>query len=148
MRSSIVSFIFALLAVFATFAAAAPLLQERDVFVPPVLAPGKNAVWPKGTTQTVKWDVSKPPAQITNGKGTIVLRDVKRGVLLLDRKPLAEGFDILLGEKQVVVPTDLPAGKYQCVVFGNSGNWGPVFEIVDAVSRSNKVTESVETPSS
>ncbi|RXW20720.1 hypothetical protein EST38_g5138 [Candolleomyces aberdarensis] len=130
MRFSITSFFFTILAIFSTLALAAPISEKRDVFVPPVLEPAAGAIWQKGSTETVVWDVSNPPAQITNQIGTIYLRSVELGIILLDQ-PLAENFDILIGQKEVTVPTDLPAGEYQAVVFGDSGNWGPVFNIVD-----------------
>ncbi|KAF5336132.1 hypothetical protein D9611_006317 [Ephemerocybe angulata] len=130
MRFSIISFICTLLAIFTTVAVAAPILDQRDVYVPPILTPVKGTVWKKGSAQTVTWDASSPPAQITNPKGRIVLRSVEEERLILD-KPLAENFDILDGQRSVTTPTDLPAGQYQIVLFGNSGNWGPVFSIVD-----------------
>lgn len=114
MRFSITTFVFTLLALFSTLVAAAPILEKRDVFVPPVLVPAEGAVWPKGTEQVVEWDVSSPPQQITNAKGRIVLRSLATERLLLD-KPLAEGFDILDGSKTVTVPTDVAAGQYQIV---------------------------------
>jgi hypothetical protein len=114
MRFTITAFIFTLLALFSTLVAAAPILEKRDVFVPPIIAPAEGAVWPKGSQQTVSWDVSSPPKQITNTKGRIVLRSVEQERLLLDQ-PLAEGFDILDGSRSVSVPTDIPAGEYQIV---------------------------------
>lgn len=105
-------------------------IEARDVFVPPVLKPDSSNTWVIGTTETVVWDVSSPPAQITNKKGRVVLRSVEREILLLD-EPLAEGFDILDGSVPVTVP-DVEPGLYQAVVFGNSGNWGEPFEIVAA----------------
>ena len=46
-------------------------------------------------------DASEPPAQITNGKGKIVLAKGER--LQLDTV-LADGFDILTGIQEVTVP--------------------------------------------
>ncbi|KAJ3504104.1 hypothetical protein NMY22_g18033 [Coprinellus aureogranulatus] len=135
MRFSATTFIFGLLALFSTLVAAAPILEKRDVFVPPVIAPAEGAVWPKGTEQVVEWDVSSPPAQITNKQGRIVLRSLATERLLLD-EPLAEGFDILEGSQPVTVPTNIPVGQYQIVLFGDSGNWGPTFNIVDAPESS------------
>ncbi|KAH6916188.1 hypothetical protein BKA70DRAFT_1216420 [Coprinopsis sp. MPI-PUGE-AT-0042] len=119
------------------FALGAPIIprdveaiEARDVYAPPVLKPDSSSTWVIGTTETVVWDVSSPPAQITNKIGRIVLRDVKTELLLLDN-PLASGFDILIGSIPVTVP-DVAPGLYQAVVFGDSGNWGEPFEIVAA----------------
>jgi len=127
MRFSLLSV--GLLSAITTLSAAAPLFK-RDVFVPPVLRPTTGDVWPIGSTQTVVWDASNPPAQITNTKGRIVLRSNATGLLLLD-SPLAQGFDILLGQYDVVVPA-VDVGYYQIVLFGDSGNWGQTFSIVNA----------------
>jgi len=106
---------------------AAPLdLYPRDVFVPKILAPTTGAVWTAGSTVTVKWDVSNHPKQITNGLGKVVL--VTNGLLDFEH-PIASGFDILLGKYDIVVP-NVPAGPYQIVLFGDSGNISEKFSIV------------------
>ncbi|KAJ2912625.1 hypothetical protein MD484_g7791, partial [Candolleomyces efflorescens] len=130
MRFSITSFIFTILTFFSMLSLAAPISEKRDVFVPPVLEPAAGTIWQKGSNETVVWDVSNPPAQITNKLGRIYLRSVEQEIILLDQ-PLATGFDILVGQQEVTVPTDLASGEYQVVLFGDSGNWGPVFNIVD-----------------
>ncbi|KAJ3550382.1 hypothetical protein NMY22_g520 [Coprinellus aureogranulatus] len=119
---------FAPLALFSAVVSAAPPTTQ-SVFVPPITAPVAGDVWPKGSVQTVKWDISGAPEQISNPEGSIFLRDVVAERILLD-SPLAAGFDILEGEHAVTVP-DVPAGAYQVVLFGNSGNWSPTFDIVD-----------------
>ncbi|TFK25643.1 hypothetical protein FA15DRAFT_341249 [Coprinopsis marcescibilis] len=103
-------------------------LENRDVFVPPVIEPSENSAWTIGTTQTVTWDVSSPPSQITNKNGHIVLKNCETRRLDLDH-PLASNFDILLGSYDVTVPEVTP-GYYQVVLFGNSGNAGPTFRII------------------
>ncbi|TEB36534.1 hypothetical protein FA13DRAFT_1786935 [Coprinellus micaceus] len=110
--------------------AAAVSAKPTSVFVPPVTAPVANDVWAKGSVQTVKWDISGAPSEVSNPVGSIFLRDVEKERILLD-SPLADGFDILNGAQDVTVPTDVPAGPYQVVLIGNSGNWSPVFDIVD-----------------
>ncbi|CAL1712673.1 unnamed protein product [Somion occarium] len=79
-----------------------------------------------GTKQNVTWDTSDAPTQITNPIGRIILS--KGGLLDLDN-PLADGFDILLGEFEVTVPDVEPADDYAIVLFGDSGNASPQFTI-------------------
>lgn len=51
--------VFAPLAVLSAMVSAAPTdFGTLDVFVPPILAPVAGDVWPKGSTQTVKWYAS------------------------------------------------------------------------------------------
>ncbi|KAF9034239.1 hypothetical protein BDZ89DRAFT_983715 [Hymenopellis radicata] len=107
--------------------AAAPMrLSTRDVFVPPVLTPDAATTWTVNSTVTVTWDVSDPPAQITNKLGSIRLRKADRALPLV----LADGFDILLGQIDVTVPWVVAGTDYSIVLFGDSGNWSPDFSIV------------------
>ncbi|KXN84049.1 hypothetical protein AN958_00499 [Leucoagaricus sp. SymC.cos] len=108
-----------LLAAFASMSHSAPL----DVYNPPLVKPAAGDTWPVGTRQLVKWDVSHPPAQITNRTGTIY---ISRGGRLLDYdSPLDYGFDIMAGERWVTVPPMPTAYDYQLVLMGDSGNTGP-----------------------
>ncbi|KAF8234311.1 hypothetical protein L208DRAFT_1394344 [Tricholoma matsutake] len=119
------TFFFTLLALFG-YVASAPL-SVRDVFVPPILYPGEGTVWEAGRTYHVVWDVSNPPAQITNKLGEIVLAN--KGYLNL-AYPLAKDFDILLGRYEVKIPADtVPGTEYAVVLFGDSGNFSPNFTI-------------------
>ncbi|KAF5338108.1 hypothetical protein D9758_015364 [Tetrapyrgos nigripes] len=103
-------------------------LHMRDVFVPPIVSPTADAVWVVGSTQTVTWNTTDAPEQITNPTGRILLR--KDG--LTTDNVLAEGFDILLGTINVTVP-DVDAGSdYAIVLFGDSGNFSPTFSIEGA----------------
>ncbi|KIK04102.1 hypothetical protein K443DRAFT_676234 [Laccaria amethystina LaAM-08-1] len=128
MKFFLTTIIFTLCALF-SFSTAAPIsaeLLKRDVFDPPVISPGKGTVWKVDTEQTVTWNVTNPPKQITNNKGEIILSN--NGVLDFAH-PLATGFDIMLGKITVRVP-NVPSGhKYQVIVFGDSGNNGPYFTI-------------------
>lgn len=136
--SSIIKFFLALFALLSTLqlSCAAPIpaagndgFTSRDVFVPTIIEPNASAVWGIGTTQVVSWDVTSPPEQITNKHGRIVLRSEETGLLDIEN-PLAVGFDILKGSHEVTVPNVKP-GTYQIVLFGNSGNWGESFQIVN-----------------
>ncbi|KIY45184.1 hypothetical protein FISHEDRAFT_49802 [Fistulina hepatica ATCC 64428] len=111
-----------LLAFFMTCIAA-----PMNVYVPTVLYPHKSSVWQIGSRHNVTWDASSPPSQLSNPYGMIVLR--KDGRLLLDR-PLANGFSILDGRYEVTVP-DVEPGEYQICLFGDSGNYGEVFNITN-----------------
>jgi len=126
MTSSFMTFVFTLLALL-TFVASAPV-SPRDVFVPPVTYPSAGVIWKAGDSHDVTWDISNPPKQITNKKGKIVL--AKGAYLVGLDKPLASGFDILLGKYRVTIPANTPPGTdYSIVVFGDSGNNGPRFTI-------------------
>ncbi|TFK39037.1 hypothetical protein BDQ12DRAFT_650706 [Crucibulum laeve] len=124
MKFSLTTFLFTILSLF-SIVSALPVVR-RDVFVPPLITPAEGAVWKIGSTQTVTWDASNPPAQITNPQGTLYFR--KDELIQLDN-PLATGFDILLGRLNVVVPEITP-GVYQLVLLGDSGNDGPSFTVV------------------
>jgi len=100
-------------------------ITSRDVYVPPILSPTSDAVWTIGTVQTVTWNVSNPPAQITNPVGQILLRQGDRTTNIV----LAGNFSILLGSINVTVPSVSPAADYSVVLFGDSGNFSPTFSI-------------------
>ncbi|KAF5382288.1 hypothetical protein D9757_008490 [Collybiopsis confluens] len=100
-------------------------LEQRDVYVPPITCPTAYTVWNKGEVHNVTWDVSDPPAQITNKIGRIQLREGGLTTPLI----LADGFDILLGRIEVTVPWVITANDYQLVLFGDSGNFSPEFTI-------------------
>jgi hypothetical protein len=101
-------------------------LQIRDVFVPPVLYPHSGTVWKVGESQTVTWNVSNAPAQITNTLGSVVL--AKAGIENWQH-PLASGFNILDGHVKITVPQVVYGTDYAIVVFGDSGNYGEQFTI-------------------
>ncbi|KAI0273486.1 hypothetical protein BC834DRAFT_816913 [Gloeopeniophorella convolvens] len=104
---------------------AVPLLQ-RDVYVPPITYPHEGTVWKVGDHHNVTWDNTNPPKQITNPVGRILLR---KGDLTTSTV-LASNFSILLGRIEVEVPEVTP-GDYTLVLFGDSGNFSPVFKITN-----------------
>ncbi|KAF8877338.1 hypothetical protein CPB85DRAFT_1443637 [Mucidula mucida] len=127
------SFILFYVAAFVSIVAAAPMHLTRDVFVPPVLTPrcrdlmdGQLDCHRHLVSSACAWDVSSPPAQITNKLGSIRLRKADRALPLV----LADGFDILLGEIEVTVPWVVAGTDYSIVLFGDSGNWSQNFSIV------------------
>ncbi|KAH9924669.1 uncharacterized protein BXZ73DRAFT_91242 [Epithele typhae] len=121
---SLFTFMLSLFAIVSAF----PLVV-RDVFVPPVTSPTSGDVWIVGTQQTVTWDISNAPQQITNPKGEVVL--AKGGLLDIDH-PLASGFDILDGSVNVTVPEVDAGTDYTIVLFGDSGNDSANFTIISA----------------
>jgi hypothetical protein len=108
-----------------TAVCAAPI-QTRDVFVPQVLYPKSGTWWTVGQRHNVTWDISSPPAQITNPVGKIYLR---KGQATLLEHTLASDFDITIGRTEITVPDVLPGDDYAVVLFGDSGNFSPVFTI-------------------
>ncbi|KAF9454404.1 hypothetical protein P691DRAFT_808542 [Macrolepiota fuliginosa MF-IS2] len=117
--------IFTLLSLFVVQAAPTADVEKRDVFVPPILSPKQGDVWKSGQTREVTWDVSNPPAQITNGIGRIMLRKGNLSTPLI----LAANFDILKGKIKVKVPLVIDGDDYSLVLFGDSGNFSPPFTI-------------------
>ncbi|KAG7445090.1 uncharacterized protein BT62DRAFT_933509 [Guyanagaster necrorhizus] len=103
----------------------APVHVSRDVYVPAVILPNSSSVWTVGSTQTVTWDTSNPPSQITNPTGSIRLRKGNK-TLSTD---LISGFSILDGKVQVQVPSVEPGDDWRVVLFGDSGNWSGAFTI-------------------
>ncbi|KAF9523900.1 hypothetical protein CPB83DRAFT_862108 [Crepidotus variabilis] len=129
MKSAVFALIFSILAFCGILVNAAPVdLTARDVYAPPVLSPNSTSIWKVGSNQTVTWDASNPPKQITNPKAKIIL--VKNGILDF-KHPLAENLDVLAGQARVKVPqTVAPGDDYQILLYGDSGNSGDVFSII------------------
>ncbi|KAF7365026.1 hypothetical protein MVEN_00373700 [Mycena venus] len=125
--SSLTLFFLAFFAIF-SLVASAPTPSPRDVFSPPVLYPGKGTVWRVGERHNVTWDLSHAPVNITNHIGMIVL--VKNHIMIDLDTPLAQDFDIRTASHEITVPKVKP-GKYQILVFGDSGNVGQEFTIVE-----------------
>ncbi|KAJ4481949.1 hypothetical protein J3R30DRAFT_3455306 [Lentinula aciculospora] len=120
-------FAFLFLTILFTISNAGPIsatMQKRDVFVPPITNPTNATVWNSGEVQTVSWDTSAAPVNITNKFGRIQLRQNGNTFPLV----LADGFDILLGSYNITVPL-LITGVYELVLFGDSGNFSPDFTI-------------------
>lgn len=104
---------------------AAPVAEKRDVYVPPITYPTAGVVWNSGEEQTVTWDTSNPPKQITNKIGRVMLRKGDLSTPLV----LAGNFDILKGHIKVKVPQVISGDDYSLVLFGDSGNFSPKFTI-------------------
>ncbi|KAF5382314.1 hypothetical protein D9757_008489 [Collybiopsis confluens] len=120
-------FAFLFFTILFTISNAVPVsLQQRDVYTPPITYPAAGTVWNKGEVHNVTWDVSDPPAQITNRFNSLIqLRKAGLTTPLI----LADDFDILLGTIEVTVPWVITGSDYQLVLFGDSGNFSPEFTI-------------------
>jgi len=125
--TSITTFVYPVLSFLFLAVFAAPLASRdvTDVFVPQILYPTKGTVWIVGERQHVTWNVSNPPAEITNKIGEIHLR--QNGAT--SQSTLASNFNILLGKIEVTVPQVENGDDYQIVLFGDSGNFSPKFTI-------------------
>ncbi|KAI0258949.1 hypothetical protein BC834DRAFT_834368 [Gloeopeniophorella convolvens] len=106
---------------------ATPRVFARDVYAPTITSPRVGTVWKIGTEQTVTWDNSNPPVQITNPIGHILL--LKGGVNT--NITLASCFNIVLGSIGVTVPNVTPGRDYSIVLFGDSGDISPDFTITN-----------------
>ncbi|KAK0184917.1 hypothetical protein F5146DRAFT_1072651, partial [Armillaria mellea] len=107
-------------------ASASAVVVPRDIFSPPVLSPTTGTTWMVKTTQTVYWDTSSPPDNIT-GRNSSTIRLAKGGSQL--PVVLADGFDILLGKIGIEVPWVTEGDDYAIVLMGDSGNVGKQFSI-------------------
>ncbi|CAK5268006.1 unnamed protein product [Mycena citricolor] len=99
-----------------------------DVFEPPITSPTTGDVWTVGWKTNITWDVSHAPKQITNNQGRIMLRKANYTTPLI----LAEGFNITVGQVEIIVPSVITGDDYQLVLFGSSGNFSPYFTISGA----------------
>ncbi|EGN99724.1 hypothetical protein SERLA73DRAFT_179880 [Serpula lacrymans var. lacrymans S7.3] len=125
--------LFFFLSTFFSFALALPtrVSAKRDVYVPPVISPNNATVWTVGQTYNVTWNTTNPPAQISNPRGNIYLR---QGNDTLLNPTLASNFSMLAGSQEVTVPDVTPGSDYRIVLFGDSGDWSGVFAIAAASS--------------
>ncbi|KAH7888669.1 hypothetical protein F5I97DRAFT_1804350 [Phlebopus sp. FC_14] len=116
-----------------SFASALPVVSPvtRDVWAPPITSPTSTTVWTVGGNYTVTWDASHPPSQITNPEGKVYLRKGNA----TQANPIAQGFQLSAGQVSVTVPSGTePGDDWRVVLFGDSGNWSPVFTIIAAAS--------------
>ncbi|KAL5482502.1 hypothetical protein ACEPAI_9096 [Sanghuangporus weigelae] len=112
---------------------------RRDVANPPVISPNASTVWVVGRADTVLWDTSDLPQQITNLQGTVVLgflNDSSGNEHLLIDSPLASGFDIRSGQIDIVVPDVEPRTDYIIALMGDSGNISDKFTITSSAGSS------------
>ncbi|KAF9534650.1 hypothetical protein CPB83DRAFT_842681 [Crepidotus variabilis] len=117
--------IFTTLATVFVAAVNASAVIPQDVYAPHITYPTAGVVWISGQTQTVTWDTSDAPTQITNPIGHILLRKGSSTTPLI----LANNFNILDGKAQVTVPNVIEGDDYALVLFGDSGDWSPEFTI-------------------
>jgi len=118
-------------------ASAAPVvlssLAERDVWAPKVTSPNAGTTWKIGSSQTVTWDTSNPPSQVSNPVGSLLLGylnpDGSGGENLDVDHPLAQGFQLTDGSVTVTVPTVDEKDSYIVVLIGDSGNASDEFTI-------------------
>jgi hypothetical protein len=92
-------------------------------------------------THNVTWDISHVPKQISNGfriqlryNGLITpctsrLPSVPSGFADISTVVLADAFDPRAGHVAVTVPWVI-SGNYSLVLFGDSGNYSPEFQIL------------------
>ncbi|KAJ3483181.1 hypothetical protein NLI96_g6478 [Meripilus lineatus] len=106
-------------------ALAKPVVDKRDVFVPKIITPDASTVWHSGETQTVTWDISDAPQNVTNTAGFIILRSSGISTSVI----LADNFNILDAQVQLTVPNVLTRDDFSIILVGSSGNHSPDFHI-------------------
>ena len=112
-------------------------LAERIVYNPRITFPTGGETWIAGTSHNVTWDVSNLPQGFENAKSTLKLGyttpDGQGG--LNEKWTLADGFFTRDGVVTFTLPDDLPQIDSAIVVlFGDSGNKSPSFQILPASS--------------
>jgi hypothetical protein len=124
-RALLTSF-FILLTLFSC-ALCAPIstVMRRDVWVPTITSPTSACVWTVGGSYYVTWDTSSEPSEVTNPTGQVYLRQGDA----TQSNPIASGFPLTDGQVEVTIPEGTTAGTYMIVLFGDSGNWSPEFQI-------------------
>ncbi|KAJ6459026.1 hypothetical protein C8R45DRAFT_787611, partial [Mycena sanguinolenta] len=95
-----------------------------DVFVPRITYPTAGTVWVSKTQQTLTWDATNAPVNISNG-ALVMLRQNNHTAPFI----LAKGFDLRAGFVEITVPWVFTADNYEIVLFGDSGNFSPPFTI-------------------
>ncbi|KAJ7770295.1 hypothetical protein DFH07DRAFT_768803 [Mycena maculata] len=116
------SLLFASMTALMLGAAGAP--TKRDIFSPPILYPHAGTVWYSFQYHNVTWDTAGAPTTISNEALLLLASGGVEAPFIL-----AKGFDLRLGRVQIQVPYVLANTNYQLVLFGDSGNLGPVFTI-------------------
>ncbi|TFK39033.1 hypothetical protein BDQ12DRAFT_722880 [Crucibulum laeve] len=116
----------------ASLAAPTTTLQSLIVFTPHITYPNKHDIfWHRGSSHNVTWETSKIPPEAINSTGMILLGHSGNNSENLDiDHPLATRFPINKGSVVVKIPADIEQRKdYFVVLFGDSGNKSPEFEI-------------------
>jgi len=130
--------------VLGTFSSAAPVVLNsrpsvRDVWAPPITYPTVGIVWKTGSTVTVTWDKSSPPAEVTNPIGSLLLGfmnpDGSGGENLDIDNPLASGFKLTDGNVTFKVPQVQTKTNYIVALIGDSGNVSPQFTINNSYAK-------------
>jgi hypothetical protein len=108
-------------------------IWERDVWAPRVTSPSATTVWECLSNQTVTWDTSNAPANVTNPIGTLLLGfinpDNSGGENLDVDHPLAQGFPLTAGSAEITVPVVPTKVNYIVVLIGDSGDASERFRI-------------------
>ncbi|EKM51855.1 uncharacterized protein PHACADRAFT_262236 [Phanerochaete carnosa HHB-10118-sp] len=124
-----------------------------EVYDPPITQPTADTVWTTGSSQTVKWDISKIGSDGSNTTASLLLghKDPGSSNEFLDIKnPLAVNVPVSAGQVTITVPDDvLTDNNYIVVLVGSisdSGNASPVFTIQNP-SQSSLTSLPTPTPS-
>ncbi|KAF9261451.1 hypothetical protein L218DRAFT_870148 [Marasmius fiardii PR-910] len=121
------------LALFAVASTASPLEARKalDVWNPRITSPNADTVWVVGTKVNVTWDTSDAPQRISSGSAVMLRNSTGPTPADLYLKKV-NTFDLRDGTVEVTVPDVPPGTDYVVVLFGDSGNWSPEFEIAAA----------------
>ncbi|KDQ62519.1 hypothetical protein JAAARDRAFT_122290 [Jaapia argillacea MUCL 33604] len=106
--------------------------ESREVSDPRIISPSSVTLWLTGTNVTVTWDTSNIPSDFdTKGKLVLGYLDgVDENEHLDIENPLADGFSLIRGYIDVLVPQVDPGSDYIVVLFGDSGNRSSTFTIL------------------
>ncbi|KAF7297717.1 hypothetical protein MKEN_01395100 [Mycena kentingensis (nom. inval.)] len=106
--------------------------KPLDVWAPTVLYPSEGAILTSGESCTLVWNATNPPAHISNGAFVLLRRNGRSYPFVL-----AKDFDLRAGSVTFPLPEVFSGDDYSFVLFGDSGNFSPLFTICSEWDRYN-----------
>jgi len=108
--------------------------SELIVVMAQITEPIHGAVWEVGSKQIVAWNTSTVPPQALNNTASILLGYFDETGLehVNYNTPLASGFLFESGNETVTVPDVTSGSSYFVVLFGDSGDISPTFNIISS----------------
>ncbi|KAK0503970.1 hypothetical protein EDD18DRAFT_1131565 [Armillaria luteobubalina] len=105
--------------------------QELMVWSPAITSPTSSTNWYTGTFHNVTWETDGMPEEVKNTTGLLLLGHQSNGSENLDiNHPLANKFLLSQGWVLCTMPNDTePRSDYMVVLFGDSGNTSPPFNV-------------------
>ncbi|KAK0201856.1 hypothetical protein DFS33DRAFT_1027612 [Desarmillaria ectypa] len=133
------SFITVFFAFLFTAAVAYPTTKSQELMVwnPTITSPTSSTNWCAGTPHNVTWDTTGMPEEVKNTTGMLFLGHQTEDSENLDiHRPLAANFSLSLGWVVCIMPNNTaPRPDYMVVLFGDSGNTSPPFNVAQPLAQ-------------